>query len=88
MSVEDYIRRFSFEITEAQKARADRLLNQYGLRRAIFSAILDDVLDMIESYGPVSLGILMSGAVKPRDIIPTMQQAEEVKDGKSGRSGI
>lgn len=79
---DDYIRRFAFEITEEQQTRANLLLHQYGLRRAIFSKILDDVLDMIEQYGAVSIGIMMSDKVKPRDVIPTMQKAEEIKDGK------
>lgn len=74
---EDYRPRFGFEITEAQKERADRVLNTYGLRKAIFGPILDDVLDMIEEYGGVAVGVLMSGKVKPRDVIPRMQQAKE-----------
>jgi hypothetical protein len=74
---EDYKPRFGFEITEKQKKRADALLNTYGLRKAIFGPILDDVLDMIEEYGGVAVGVLMSGQCKPRDIIPRMKEAEE-----------
>jgi len=73
----DYRPRFSFEISWEQKERADRLLAAYGLRRAIFGNILDDVLDIIEDYGGISIGVMMSGEVKPRSIIPTMQRAEE-----------
>lgn len=83
---EDYKPRFIFEITEEQKERSDRLIGQYGLRKAVFSPILDDVLDIIELYGPVAIGAMMSSSVKPRNIIPTMAHAEEIKDGKSGRS--
>lgn len=75
---EDYKPRFSFEISEEQKKRADRILDQYGLRKAIFCPILDDVLDMIEEYGGVAIGVLMSGKVRPRDVIPSMKRAEEV----------
>ncbi len=75
---DDYKPRFSFEISEQQKKRADRILTQYGLRKAIFSPILDDILDMIEEYGGVAIGVLMSGRVKPRDVIPTMKKVEEV----------
>jgi len=74
----DYKPRFSFEVTEEQKARADRLLVTYGLRRAMFGVILDDVLDMIEEFGGVAIGVIMSGKVKPRDIIHSMRQAEEI----------
>jgi len=72
---DEYRPRFSFEITEAQKERADRLLTTYGLRKAVFSNILDDVLDLLEEYGGASLGLLITGKCKPRDILPTMKQA-------------
>lgn len=78
----DYKPRFSFEITEEQKLRADRLIATYGLRKALFGTILDEVLDMIEEYGGVAVGVIMSGKCKPRDIIPTLHKAEEVKDGR------
>jgi len=74
---EEYKPRFSFEISEEQKERADKLLATYGLRKAIFQAILNDVLDLIEDYGGVAIGIMMSGKMKPRDVIPVMKQAEE-----------
>ena len=74
----EYKPRFSFEISEEQKRRADNLINTYGLRKAIFGQILDDVLDLIEDYGGVAIGVIMSGKVKPRDVIPSMKQAEEV----------
>ena len=74
---EDYRPRFSFEISEEQKQRADRVLAVYGLRKAIFSHILDDVLDLIEEYGGAVIGILMSDTIKPHDVIPIMKRAEE-----------
>ena len=77
MSIDEYKPRFSFEITDAQKTRADRLLANYGLRRAIFSSVLDDVLDLIEEKGGIAIGIMMSGKLKPRDILPTMHKADE-----------
>lgn len=78
MTSNEYKPRFSFEITDEQKIRADRLISVYGLRKAVFGKILDDVLDMIENYGGVAIGVIMSDTVKPRDIIPSMKQAEEV----------
>lgn len=74
----EYKPRFSFEISWEQKNRADKLLSGYGLRRAMFGKILDDVLDMVEEFGGVAIGVIMSGTVKPRDIIPSMKQAEEI----------
>lgn len=77
---EDYRPRFSFEITEEQKKRANALITTYGLRKAIFGRILDDVLDLLEEFGGVALGVLMSGAAKPRDILPSMNEAD--REGK------
>jgi len=78
---DDYKPRFSFEITEAQKERADKLITTYGLRKAIFCVVLDDVLDLIESYGGIAVGILMAGQVKPREILPTLSKVGEVGNG-------
>lgn len=74
---DDYRPRFSFEVTEEQKLRADRLISTYGLRKAIFGRVLDDVLDLIDEFGGVVIGMLMTPNVKPRDLIPSMKQAED-----------
>lgn len=76
----EYRPRFSFEITEEQKKRADRVLETYGLRKAVFGKILDDLLDLVDDYGGVAIGVIMSGATKPRNILPTMKQAEKIGD--------
>jgi len=73
---EDYKPRFSFEISQEQKQRADTLLYNYGLRKALFTRILDDVLDLIEDYGGIAIGIIMSDQCKPRDVLPLMKKAE------------
>lgn len=74
---DDYKPRFSFEISEEQKQRADKLLATYGLRKAVFNKILDDVLDLIEEKGGVAIGVMMMPNVKPRDILPSMKEAKE-----------
>lgn len=85
---DDYKPRFSFEITEDQKMRADRLLDNYGIRKAVFGPILNDVLDMIESYGKIAIGAMLSGNVKPRNVLSTMSNADKVgklvKENKDG----
>jgi hypothetical protein len=75
-SSRDYTPRFSFEISEEQQARTNKNISTYGLRRAIFSAILDDVNDMIEEHGGMAIGILLSGTLKPREMIKTMKGNE------------
>ncbi len=71
-----YIPRFSFEITEEQKSRANKLLSTHGVRKAIFNPILDDVLDMIEEHGQIVVGVLLEEGVKPREVIKSMNKAE------------
>ena len=72
---DDYKPRFSFEISEEQKARADELITVYGIRKSLFSIILDDMLDLIESHGNAVVGIILDGQVKPKDILPVMAKA-------------
>jgi hypothetical protein len=72
----DYQPKFTFEITEEQQQRASKLLNVHGIRRAIFSIVLDDLLDLIEKHGQVIVGVILDGAAKPREIIPSIAKAE------------
>ncbi len=83
---EDYKPRFSFEISDEQRLRSNLLLSQYGLRKAIFGKILDDVLDLIEEHGGMAIGIMMSPDMDTRDIIPSMKEVEkfERKGDKDG----
>jgi len=74
----DYKPRFSFEISVEQKQRADRLISTYGLRKAVFGHILDDVLDLIEDYGGMAIGIIMDRNTKVREIIPSMKNVETI----------
>jgi len=76
MSESDYVPRLSFEITDHQKTRLDRSLNTYGLRKALLSIILDDLLDLIENHGQVVVGIILDKAAKPREIIPILNKAD------------
>jgi hypothetical protein len=74
--LDDYKPRFSFEISEEQKTRVDRLLSTYGLRKSVFSVILDDLLDLIEEHGQIVVGVLLDRAAKPREIMPSLAEAE------------
>lgn len=77
MSKDDkYVPRFSFEVTEEIKARADKLITTYGLRKALMTPILVDLLDMIEEHGQIVCGVILDESVRPREIIPSMAKAE------------
>ena len=71
-----YIPRFSFEISEELKSRANKLLSTHGIRRAIMTPILEDLLDMIETHGQIVVGVLLEEGLKPREAIKSMARAE------------
>jgi len=77
----EYKPRFSFEITEEQMLRANKLLSQYGLRKAIFGKVLNEVLDLIETHGGIAIGIMMTEKIKVKDILPTMKDVTEATKG-------
>ena len=78
----EYRPRFTFEISEEQRLRADKCFPTYGLRKAIFSRILDDVCEIIETHGGLAIGIMMSGRVKLSEIIPTMSEVSNYNKEK------
>ena len=72
----DYRPRFSFDLTDEQQTRANKLISTHGMRKALFSPILDDVLDLIEKHGQVIAGLIMDKRVKPKEIIPLLKKVE------------
>ena len=68
--------RFSFEITEEQQRRAFNIFTTYGLRKAIFSPILDEIMDMIEQHGHLVVAVLLDKNVKLKEVIPSLAEAE------------
>jgi hypothetical protein len=77
MSGDNYKPRIAFDITEEQQQRANKYLAIYGVRRAVLSVILDDLLDLIENYGQAAVGLILDHSAKPREILPSMQKAEQ-----------
>lgn len=81
--------RFSFEITEEQRQRIDTLLSAHGVRRAVFSPILDDVLDMIEKHGEKFIVAVQLDLAKPTSVVPCLKEAvktlTELEDSKDGQ---
>ena len=68
--------RFSFEITEEQQQRAYKIFTTYGLRKAIFSPILDEIMTMIEQHGHLVVAVLLDKNVKLKEVIPSLAEAE------------
>jgi len=78
---EDYKPRFSFEISEEQQRRCNIILGTYGLKKSIFGPILDDLLNLIEVHGNIVIGVILDGAIKPREIMPILNKAERKANG-------
>lgn len=72
----EYKPRFSFEISEELQQRANRLISTYGIRKTLFSIVLEDLLNLIETHGQIVVGVILDGATKPREILPTLAKAE------------
>lgn len=68
--------KFAFEITEEQQFRAMKLFDTYGLRKAIFSPLLDEVMDMIEEHGNIVVAVLLDKNVRKRDVVPSLTESE------------
>ena len=68
--------RFSFEISDEQQQRANKVFSQYGLRKAIFSPILDEVMDMIEQHGHLVVAVLLDKTTPIRKVIPSLAKAD------------
>ncbi len=72
----DYKPRLSIEITEEQFFRKQKLMPFYGIQKALFGIILDEVLDIIEQRGLDFIGPLLEKRVGLNDILPTMKGKE------------
>ena len=82
---ENYVPRFSFEISEDLKDRANKILTTHGLRKALMTPILEDLLDMIEEHGNIVVGIILDGSAKPKEIMKTLAKAERKAKESNGK---
>jgi len=74
--------RFAFEISEEQSSRALKCFPEYGMRKAIMSRILDEVMDMIEKHGQIVCGIILDKETEVRKIVPSLAKAERIVERK------
>ena len=78
--------RFIFEITEGQQQRALKVFSEYGMRRAVMSRVLDEVMDMLEQYGHMFAAVLIdkdTSSKEVRKLIPSMKKTEEMFNGNN-----
>jgi len=69
--------KFQIDITEEQRLRALKCFPEYGMRKAVMSRILDEVMDMIEEHGYIVVGIILDSGTNLRKIVPSLAKAEK-----------
>lgn len=65
----EYRPRLSIDLTQEQREALDRILGQYGLQRAVFSVIIDDLIESVNKKGPNIISGLISRAIKLEDFV-------------------
>jgi len=84
MASEEYKPRLSIEISYEQKKDLDRLLGHtHGLRRAVFSIIVDDLIRILkDKYGPDFLAMILNRNASLLEWIdiPEIKKEEEVEE--------
>ena len=75
--------RFSFEISQEQQDRALRIFSEYGMRKAVMSRILDEVMDMIERHGYLVVGLILDKDTEIKKIVPSLAKVDRMTNGNS-----
>jgi len=71
-----YIPKLTVELDEKQYwALKNRL--EYGELRPLISAIVDDLVKMIDEHGNLVVALIAGKKVTPREVIPSMSNAIE-----------
>jgi hypothetical protein len=86
---EGYIPKLTVELDEKQYwALKTRL--EYGELRPLISAIVDDLVDMIDTHGNLVVALIAGKKVTPREVIPSLAKAvktcEQLQEESNGRS--
>ncbi len=84
MPSSEYKPRFSCEISDLQKLRVNRLLSEFGVKKAFFGPILDDVLDLVEKHGNKFIVAITGNMIKPMEIIPAIKNAKDIVEKIEG----
>jgi hypothetical protein len=84
-AMNDYRLRVTIEVTEEQMFKLQRYI-PWGIRRMLFSTIIDDLLEVIEKSekGPELLGAILSKSIRifhETNSVPMDSRREEAADG-------
>lgn len=64
----DYRPRLSIELTEEQHKKISALIG-WGQQRAVFSVLVDELINLIEEHGQLAIGALLSKKVSFLDTL-------------------
>lgn len=81
MLTKSYRPRLTVEISEEQKIRLDRCLSQHGIRKPIFSRIVDNLCDLVEKYGENVLGCILGDDLTVEELMKILLKPKEEGDG-------
>lgn len=73
MSNENYRPRITFEITEEQYLAFQSIDLPRGWQKAIFAAIVDDIIRMHATYGINALACIIGSIARPSDVLETLR---------------
>ena len=72
----DYRPRLSVDLTEEQ-ARKLRQYIPWGLQKALFSAVIDDLISLMETgKGDMVVQAIVAGLIKPSELLKTLKVEE------------
>ena len=66
-----YRPRLSVELTPEQYQKLSNLM-PWGIQRHIFAAIVDDLIDLVESQGEMALAAILAKSISPRESISVL----------------
>ncbi len=80
----NYKPKLSIELTEEQQIGLQQIKLPHGFMRGLFSVLIDDILALNETKGPQALALIISGIVRPSDVLPSIVATDKFypKDNK------
>ena len=85
MPRESYQPRIAIDVTPLQLSKMQELL-RWGTRNALLSAIIDDVIEMLEEHGSLAVALILDKQIKPRECVRTLKEMEDAINKTVGRT--
>lgn len=60
--------RLSIDISEEQDAKLRELV-PWGLKKQLFSKVIDELIELLEEHGEMAIGALLAGKIRFLDIM-------------------